>query len=136
MSERYISRGKRTDNGKWREGYLSKSRDENKQLKLCIDYEEKGVMCSSIVIPETIGQCTGLEDKNGKLIYEGDLLRFTNSDNEQSIYKVFYDDVYAGYRIQKIGLGGLDEMSNWEDSREYFEVIGNIHDNIDLLKGE
>ena len=50
MNDRYLFRGKRTDNGKWREGYLSKSRDENKQLKLCIDYEEKGVMCSSIVI--------------------------------------------------------------------------------------
>ncbi len=59
-----LFRGKRTNDNRWCEGYLSKSRDENKQLKLCIDYEEKGVMCSSIVIPETVGQFTGLTDNH------------------------------------------------------------------------
>lgn len=133
MNNRYIFRGKRKDNGEWIEGNLVYSQTTTRGIiteiyTLEMTYE---------VIPETVGQCTGSKDKNGKLIFEGDLLRFTNSDNEQSIYKVFYDDAYAGYRIQEIGLSGLDEMSNWEDSREYFEVIGNIHDdNPGLLEAE
>ena len=51
-------RGKRVDNGEWVYGYLSKTRNIEErpaELKLCIDYEENGVMCSSIIIPETVG---------------------------------------------------------------------------------
>ena len=94
---------------------------------------------TELLIPvetKTVGQCTGLKDKNGKLIFEGDLLRFTNDDGEQSIYRVFYDYVYAGWRMQAINFSGLDNMSNWEYTREYFEVIGNIHDTPNLLKLE
>lgn len=144
MNNRYICKAKRKDNGEWIEGlfsirnfagreYYAIERRE-KRLLSRISCDSQWTMQPYEVIPETVGQCTGLKDKNGKWIFEGDLLRFTNSDNEQSIYKVFYDDVYAGYRIQEIDLGGLDEMSNWEDSREYFEVIGNIHDNPELLE--
>ena len=135
MNNRYIFRGKRKSDGEWIYGALDSEwalpPEERERYWISPAYLD-----DSFVIPETIGQCTGLEDKNGKWIYEGDLLRFTNSDNEQSIYKVFYDDVYAGYRIQEIDLGGLDEMSNWENNREYFEVIGNIHDTPNLLKLE
>ena len=133
MNNRYICRGKgnpKYNGGEWYYGYLTYDGSDYQ----IVDPEYGS--CKRTVIPETVGKCANLKDKNGKLIYEGDLLRFTNSDNEQSIYKVFYDDVYAGYRIQEIGLGGLDEMSNWEDSREYFEVIGNIHDNPELLEVE
>lgn len=137
MNNRYIFRGKRKDNGEWVEGYYVCNGEH------CYIFSGKlGIINKSFdweryeVIPETVEQCSGVPDKNGKLIYEGDMLRFTNSDNEQSIYKVFYDDVYAGYRIQEIGLGGLDEMSNWEDIREYFEVIGNIYDNPELFEVE
>lgn len=135
MNERYICRGKRKDNGEWIEGYLYITHNNEYEIGK-YDEEINIERMTYIVIPETVIQCTGMKDKNGRLIFEGDLLRFTNSDNEQSIYKVFYDDVYAGYRIQEMGLGGLDEMSNWEDSREYFEVIGNIHDNPELLEAE
>ena len=135
MNNRYICRGKRKDNGEWIEGYLYITHNNEYEIGK-YDEEINIERMTYIVIPETVIQCTGMKDKNGRLIFEGDLLRFTNSDNEQSIYKVFYDDVYAGYRIQEMGLGGLDEMSNWEDSREYFEVIGNIHDNPELLEAE
>ena len=64
------------------------------------------------------------------------MLRFTIDDGEQSIYRVFYNDIYAGWRIGEVNCGCIDEMSYWENYRECFEVIGNIHDNPNLLKIE
>lgn len=128
-----LFRGKRTDNGKWCEGYLSKSRDENKQLKLCIDYEEKGVMCSSIVIPETVGQYTGLKDKNGKRIFEGDIVycksRLDNANMvvifECGQFRMVLSENYRNYQTNS----GFYDINCFDK-----EVIGNIHDNPELLR--
>ena len=121
-----LFRAKRTDNGEWCEGYLSKSRDENKHLKLCIDHEEQGVMCSSIVIPETVEQYTGLTDKNGKKIFEGDIVRLDGTEISQiryceGVYRLCNEDGYYGVSVH--------------NHHSYVEVIGNIHDNPELLKG-
>lgn len=110
-----LFRGKRTNDNRWCEGYLSKSRDENNQLKLCIDYEEKGVMCSSIVIPETVGQFTGSTDKHSK-IFEGDVVLFC---------------LGKGTVVWK----GSKFCVKVDSAREFsadgvIEVIGNIHDGI------
>ena len=88
------------------------------------------------VIPETVGQCTNKTDCNGSLIFECDLLRFTDSDGEHSIYKVFYNDNYAGWAIQEVGCGGIDSMADWEISREHFELIGSMYDTPELLEVE
>lgn len=76
------------------------------------------------VIPETVGQFTGLTDKNGKRVVEGDLVKATASD-------VFGDC------FETTVIADLDDfvlMSNIEYSNE-LEIIGNIHDNLELLKG-
>lgn len=131
-----LFRGKRTDNGEWCEGYLSKSRDENKQLKLCIDHEEKGVMCSSIVIPETVGQYTGLTDRNGKKIFEGDIVK-AQDDIYGSVYcegivgTVLFDETAFFIETPNI----VDTVYLFNECAVY-EVIGNIHDNPELLKGD
>ena len=93
MNNRYIFRGKRADNGEWAEGDLMQWSDGT--IRICVENgnDEK---IAITVIPQTVRQCTGLTDKNGKLIFEGDLLRFTSDDGEHSTYEVFYDDVCAG----------------------------------------
>lgn len=134
-----LFRGKQVDNGEWIQGFLSKSRNIKEKpalLKLCIDYEEKGVMLSCIVDPETIGQYTGITDKNGEQIFEGDIIRHYNRKDDSAIFdtgRVFWEEKRARF------------LRTSEDENKYFlkedmaypyEVIGNIYDNPDLLKGD
>ena len=104
-----------------------------------------GVATAFEVIPETIGQYTGLTDKNGTKIFEGDIVKF-GKNIYQIVFAVgsfaLYDE--QGEMISKIGgindncysLMELYIECTWEDGWAYdIEVIGNIHDNPELLKG-
>ena len=79
------------------------------------------------VIPETVGQFTGLEDKNGKEIYEGDICKVTWS-------RLDGETAYNTTVIKNPFDYSLDEIA-WLDHSHEFEIIGNIHDNSELLGG-
>lgn len=119
-----LFKGKRVDNGEWTEGYLFKS--WNKVFLLwgmtgdCPNMEE--------VIPKTVGQYTGLTDKNGKKIFEGDILL---KGFEKVLVKWNANQCRWGIYSNNYEICGFNEST-----QGYFEVIGNIYDNSELLEVE
>lgn len=139
------------NDGVWYEGYLTYDGEDYQILD-----PEYGT-CKRTVIAETVGQDTGLTDKNGRKIFEGDIVKT----------QPFYDRPYSNKRKSKEFIGvvkyktkifngneyyskqcyhgewGLEFNEDFGKYTHYFwgelwncEVIGNIHDNPELLKGE
>ena len=128
-----IFRGKRLDNGEWAEGYFVNLWMINYQKHQPIITDNNAV--SYDVDPSTVGQYTGLKDKNGKRIFEGDILG--------SRYDSLYPDDVAIEVVKWFRNGWyIQQENNLPDALceygvlPYSEVIGNIHDNPELLKEE
>lgn len=161
-----IFRGKRIDNGEWVEGYYVHyknsrlGKDGHVIFEILSNGEIHPMATSALVDPTTIGECTGLKDKNGKLIFEGDIVReFFEGVGTEYDYTDFgtegfkYD--FEGYKIGKVTFGGYGtfitstygelfiegEEADYKPTRRKrlaayrCEIIGNIHDNPELLKG-
>lgn len=86
----------------------------------------------------SVGQFTGLHDRNGNEIYEGDIIRSFDSQGEPIIHVIEYDNndakfivILSGYTKYDFGCGGINQKWINEFGKE---VIGNIHDNPELLK--
>ena len=140
-----LFRGKRTDNGEWIGGFYS-AEEYNPYIGK-IEYIPRiqiiGKCVSLGVIPETVGQFTGLTDKNGVRIFEGDIVRLTDEHNEieWTAVVVFGNpngEYNWGWQLKAIGeFDGNKDILLWVDMEEsgaYCEIIGNIHDNPELLK--
>ena len=135
-----LFRGKRIDNGEWIEGYLLLCDERVFILPWGVvgcwhfDWLKKGeyIFGKFIeVIPKTIGQYTGLTDKNGKRIFEGDIW---DCQGYKGVIKWNDDDCAfeATYTV-----GGIEYANAVNSKRaKSAKVIGNIHDNPELLKGE
>lgn len=117
-----LFKGKRVDNGEWTEGYLFKS--WNKVFLLWGMTGDSPNM--EEVIPETVGQYTGLCDKNGKKIFEGDILL---KGFEKVLVKWNANQCRWGIYSNNYEICGFNEST-----QGYFEVIGNIYDNSELLE--
>lgn len=141
-----LFRGKRLDNGEWvtggsiiqflDDGIQSFYMPQFNEKCLCehdsiSDNIERFTDCKFYKInPETVGQYTGLKDKNGDMIFEGDIFKF-----------IAYNRLYVGYvKIKKgntvICCKGADPFLDYALERHCPQRIGNIYDNPELLQGE
>ena len=130
-----LFRGKRMDDGEWVDGYLVKAVGGECMIlpvttEHCGGAEfSEGYHCD----PTTVGQYTGLKDKNGKRIFEGDICRNTRTGE---IVSVKWHGTMAGYVWDKRRADGfLFDFGELFRACDKYEVIGNIHDNPELLKG-
>lgn len=121
-------RGLRLDGKGWIYGDLV-NQTTNAHSKI-IDVGIKEHQCHPVEVkPSSVSQYTGLKDKEGKEIYEGSICRIRFYDeglkNGQVVFRVFH----SGYYLE--GDFGQYSMGTWEPS--YIEIIGNIHENPELL---
>lgn len=146
MNNRYICKGKgdpKYNDGEWYYGYLTYDGSDYQ----IVDSEYGS--CKRTVIPETVGQCTTLTDKNGKLIFEGDILHIKTGKGWSCPIgtDIYYKVVFTEFNIECHScteyIGFMAERSSGSLSSIYYivtregaEVIGNIHDNPELLEVE
>lgn len=144
-----LFRGKRTMNEEWVEGYYSKYSYEHGQGDFICDAD-----FDYTVYPESVGQFTGLTDKNGKRIFEGDIVAFYFFDkgtkNTRTMLIEWIEsgfcmkELFRDYRLAKdfsiitekiYTYRGEIKQGVYISNNTYFvEIIGNIHDNPELLK--
>jgi len=124
-----LFRGKRTDNGEWAYGVPTK--DNHGEMVMvestfeCEEYNCCGANCL-YVDENTVGQYTGMKDNNGKPIFEGDILKLGIGKTRFVFYGVssFRHTIYNGY------------AKEFDFKDKGYQVIGNIHDNPELLRSD
>lgn len=128
MKDRYLFRGKRIDTGEWVIGNIISAPDGRQAIS-----EIGGNWELYTCFPETICQCTGLRDKNGKPIYEDDILSGYLDDDfpdDETRTRVVWHE--NGWCTNQPGCADFEELDDWDS--EHFEVIGNVVDNPELLE--
>ena len=140
MEDRYLFKAKRLDNGEWVTGSLITCEDGTYKIATSYFNGDTNIailICDYEVDRDTICQCTGLKDKNGKLIWENDIVAYWDTYSTENgraeagcIGKVFWDNETMSFvvtnRLSAESYEVLDECS----------VIGNIFDNPELLESE
>lgn len=137
MEDRYLFKAKRLDNGEWVKGALVYD-DMDKLYRIIteIDYSTGTCMTADKaprVDASTICQCTGLKDKNGKLIWENDIV---NCLAEECCGYIGWNEGEAGFYFNALLEDGKFEEESVYDYQDCMEIIGNTFDNMELLESE
>ena len=136
MEDRYLFKSKRLDNGEWVEGALFNGESHciiGQEIKFSPYTEHECKIVGHEVDRDTICQCTGLKDKNGKLIWENDIVR----DEQGNFYKAFWQNNYYQFswvcvKTDVFLIGTKWDL--WSIKSFEIEVIGNKFDNPELLE--
>ncbi len=121
---RILFRGKRKSDGQWVIGDLSRYTILGK-VNIC-KIEDNLSTTVHEIDPRTIGQLMEIRDKNGKDIYEGDIVRLPKCENDIAVFCKKGCNYFLKGKRSRYELGSCDS--------ECFEVIGNIYDNPDLVE--
>lgn len=141
MENRYLYKAKRIDDGEWVQGYYVKGSDMYGKETHVI-FEPDAIFYShgetdglTEIDPSTICQCTGLKDKNGKLIWENDIVNCITTDCEEYARKIVYDKEELDFKATN---GKEDYGSEFEylSCLVEIEVTGNVFDNPELFEGK
>ena len=141
MNDKYLYRAKRTDNGEWVEGCLLIIDDSEYRIATsCLQGDVKELLnvCAYEVDQSTICQCTGLKDKNGKLIFENDIVKFDVYEYEKLVSSTVSEIKWCeelcslSVVVNKQGIRGT--LGHFLDHNKEVEVIGNIYQNTELLR--
>lgn len=135
MESRYLYRGKRIDNREWVEGFLFMVND----IPYILPHHKTGqpIHADNLlktvveVLEDTICQCTGLKDKNGKLIWENDI---ANCMDAECCGYISWNESEAGFYFDVLLEDGRFEEEHIYDYQDCMEVIGNNFDNPELLE--
>ena len=134
MEDRYLFKAKRTDNGEWVEGALFNGESHciiGQEIKFSPYTEHECKIVGYEVDRDTICQCTGLKDKNGKLIWENDIIKC-----KFGIAVAVWDKSEWRIKLVKDNIWRKD-LHYWAvEDNQRTEVIGNIFDNPELLESE
>lgn len=140
MEDRYLFKAKELDDGEWVQGYYVKGLDVFENCEEAhIIFEPNTMFYSSgetdgwyKVDPSTICQCTGLRDKNGKLIWENDIMVAHLDDaypEDETYIRIMWHR--SGFCSKEKGSEDITPVDKFD--QEHFEVCGNIFDNPELL---
>lgn len=132
-----LFRGKRKDNGEWIEGYLHKMDGYGTgytEYGIQVQSTNKSRPWSAIVIPGSVGQFTGATDKNGRKIFDGDIVKYTSHETKETyLCTVSYNEACAFFQLN---FENKEFASFLYCSGCACEAIGNVFDNPELLKGD
>ena len=132
-------RAKRKDNGEWVEGYLLKVKTLSPSSAKWVEKTLILIQQDEVyeVIPETVGQYTGLTDKNGKKVFEGDIIKDLGGSLDGIPRVVIWNEVwmeFETYLVKSHWAYGTNNSRLWLMRNREIEVIGNIHDNPEMLE--